>query len=111
MMHLTFADKSLLIDDATARALLLYTQLLAQGQDADSVTVKAVGADGQDVEAILLLDTGTPLMAETTHSTLNEPDNFDVLAYLNERIRQLQSPFSVQPQENEPSERWDDLEL
>ena len=71
MKHLTYADKSLLIDDATADALLEYAALLARVGDADSVSVSAYSADGQTVEATLLLDAGAPIMSETTHSTMS----------------------------------------
>lgn len=89
MKHLTFADKSLLIDDATADALIEYAALLVQHDTADSVDVHAFGADGDEVEAKLLLSAGAPLMAETSQTSLPEPDNHNVLTYIRAAIGRL----------------------
>jgi len=104
MKHLTYADKSLLIDDATADALLEYAALLARAGDADSVTVSAYGADGQSVEATLLLDAGAPVMSETTHSTMNEPENPTALSYLQEQIALRSSPPSIASEDRHPTD-------
>lgn len=104
MKHLTYSDKSLLLDDATADALLEYAALLARAGDADSVSVNAYGVDGQTVEATLLLDAGAPIMNETTNSTMNEPENPSALAYLREQIALRSSPPSITTEERHPTE-------
>jgi len=101
MKHLTYADKSLLIDDATADALLEYAAVLARTHDADTVTVAAYSTDGQDVEATLLLDTGAPIMNESSHSTMTEPDNGPALAYLREQIELRSAPPMISPEKPE----------
>ena len=104
MKHLTYADKSLLIDDATADALLEYAALLARAGDADSVSVSAYSADGQTVEATLLLDAGAPIMIETTHSTMSEPDNEPAQAYLQEQIALRSAPPSIASEDRHPTD-------
>jgi hypothetical protein len=88
-MHLTYADKSLLVGDDVAKALIEYAAALASARLGDSVTVRAYGADGEPVDAVLLLDTGAPIMAESTRSDLPEPENAEVYAYLREKMLDL----------------------
>jgi hypothetical protein len=88
-MHLTFADQSLLLDDAAAKLTVRYAAALASQGRADSVSVRAYGADGDKVEAVLLLDQGLTLMAETSHTDLPEPDNGDAVEYMQERLDAL----------------------
>ncbi|MBF4567487.1 hypothetical protein ITJ57_01810 [Plantibacter sp. VKM Ac-2880] len=111
MKHLTYSDKALLIDDATADALLEYAALLARAGDADSVSVTAYSGDGQTVEATFLLDAGAPLMCETTHSTMNEPDNAIPLSYLREQIALRSSPPSIASEERHPTDHGNAYDL
>lgn len=82
MKHLTYANKSLLVGDETADLLLEYAAALATGHAGDTVTVNAISSDGDDVEATLLLGQGSPVMAETSTTTVPEPDNTDANQYL-----------------------------
>ncbi len=111
MKHVTFADKSLLVDDQTADVILEYAALLARQGDADSVTIHAFSSDGQEVEATMLLDTGAPLMAETTHTSLPDPDNAEVLAYMREQVIRRSSPPPVVPEDEHMPASYEDLEL
>ena len=92
MKHVTFSDKSLLMDDETADALVHYAVLLATHGTADSVDVRAYGADGDSVTATMLLSEGASLMAETASSNLPGPDNTEALAYMRERMARLDAP-------------------
>lgn len=87
-MHVTMADKSLLIGDATSDLLIRYAALLGKTGSADSVSVRAISGDGDEVVAQILLNSGTTLMAETTRSSVPEPNNRDVDEYLRERLAQ-----------------------
>ena len=62
---MTYADKSLLVDDPSAGALLAYAAAVARAHTADTVQLHAVGSDGHTVEATYLLGEGAHLMAET----------------------------------------------
>lgn len=86
MKHLTMTDKSLLVGDETASLLLEYAALLGKSNSADTVTFHAFSSDGDEVEASLLLNSGTSVMIESTHTSLPEPGNADVEAYLRDRI-------------------------
>lgn len=99
MKHLTFADKSLLVGDEAADVLLEYAVLLADRGRADSVRLNAYGADGDEVVATFLLDAGTPLMAETSATSMNEPDNRHAIAQMRARIDELHSPPHALPAE------------
>ncbi|NQX37141.1 hypothetical protein [Herbiconiux sp. VKM Ac-2851] len=108
MKHITFAEKSLLVGDDAAEAITEYAAALAKHASADTVTLSAFGSDGQDVNATFVLDSGTVLMAETTHSSIPEPDNTDAVAYMREKTRLLVSPPSAGPHDQMPSSPEDD---
>jgi hypothetical protein len=80
------SEKSLLIGDAAVLLLLEYAALVAQTQGGDTVRVRAYGADGGEVIASFLLNSGTVLMAETSASTLPEPDNSAAELYLRDQL-------------------------
>jgi len=63
-----------------------YAARLADGQRADTVNIRAFGFDGAEVIATFLLDAGAPLMAETSSSTIAEPDNSDAIRYMQDKI-------------------------
>jgi hypothetical protein len=100
MKHVTYAEKSLLIGDEAADTLTKYAAVLANLGRADTVTLKAFGADGDDVEATFVLDQGTILMAETTHSSIPEPDNGEAVRGMRESMMRLSSPPPVLPAED-----------
>lgn len=91
MKHVTYADKSLLIGDATADTLIRYAAALTQHGTADSIEVQAISSDGDAVTATFLLGPGAPLMAETTTNTLPDPDNAGITQHMQERMEMLES--------------------
>jgi hypothetical protein len=109
--HVTFADKSILVDDQTADVILEYAALLARAGDADNVTIHGFNSDGQEVEATMLLDAGAPLMAESTHTSLPDPDNEAVLSYMREQVIRRSSPAPVAPENDHMPANYEDLDL
>ncbi len=111
MKHPTYADKSLLVGDDIADLMLEYAALLGSNSIADTVEVQAVGSDGDEVVANFLLGEGAPLMTETTHSTIPEPENLESEVYMREQIARPTSAAGPVPVEQ--SERgadcWEDL--
>lgn len=97
MMHLTFSDKSLLLGDQAAELVVEYAAALARGHSADTVKLTAYGADGDKVEATLLLDEGAPLMIETSSSDLPEPDNTPAIEHILARLAQLSATVQAVP--------------
>lgn len=110
MKHVTFADKSLLVGDEAADLLTEYSAAVARNHTADTVTLSGYGADGSDVEATFVLDQGTVLMAETTRSSMPEPDNTETERLMREKLSQLTSPAPVQP-DGAALPSYDDLDL
>jgi hypothetical protein len=86
------ADKSLLVGDVAADTIVEYAALLAQQSSADAVELHVVSGDGDEVVATLLLNSGTSLMIETTHSALPEPDNTEAITYMRQKMQLIQSP-------------------
>ncbi|WP_104131116.1 hypothetical protein [Cryobacterium sp. M91] len=86
MMNLTFVNKSLLVGDEVAELVVKYAATLARSGGADTVRLMAYGAGGDEVQALLLLSQGTPVMAETSHTDKPEPDNRDIVSYMRQRV-------------------------
>ena len=97
MKHLTYADKSLLVDDETAELIVKYAVALGAAGTADSVELRGFGADGDEVVGSFVLNGGTVLMAETVHTSMNDPENTAAIEYMRARLARLQSPPTVQP--------------
>jgi len=110
MMHLTFSDKDLVLGDEAAELVVAYAAALARTQSADTVKIHAYGSDGDKVEAMLLLDVGAPVMVETSHSDLPEPDNSEIERYMRGRLAQLSSPTQAMPIDADDSGVIDDFE-
>jgi hypothetical protein len=87
MKHITFGDKSLLVGDAVADALLQYAAFLAGGAKGDTVEIHAISSDGDEVVATFLLGPGVTMMAETANTKLPEPDNTAALEYMEKAQR------------------------
>jgi hypothetical protein len=85
----TYADKSMLVDDPAADALLAYAAAVARAHTADTVKLHAIGADGQKVEATFLLGEGAQLMAETASAELINLENTEAVEHMKKRISEL----------------------
>jgi hypothetical protein len=99
MKHISFADKTMFLDDETADALMEYAGLLAAEHSGDTVTVRAVGQDGNETDATFVLNMATNLIAESTNSTLDPPENPVALKYMLERIALIRDPPPGRPME------------
>ncbi|OUE28387.1 hypothetical protein BFL36_01460 [Clavibacter michiganensis] len=95
MKHITYAEKSLLMGDDAADALLEYAAALATHGRGDSVTLRALSSDGDEVDATFLLTAGSPLMAETATTTLPEPDNAGPVAAMLAAVARMERPEPV----------------
>jgi orotidine-5'-phosphate decarboxylase len=110
MKHVTFADKSLLVDDETADTMLQYAAALARNGGADAVDIHAYSSDGDEVIATLLLDAGAQIMAETSSTSLPGPDNTEALSYMREQLARL-SPIAATPVDHKSLGSYEDLDL
>jgi hypothetical protein len=99
MKHVTYAQKSLLVGDAMADVLLEYAAQLACDGHAAAVDVRAISGDGDEVMATFLVGSGAPLMAETSTTTLPEPDNAELVDRLQADIARRHRPAEIQPEE------------
>lgn len=97
MKHITYANKSLLVGDEAADVLLEYAAVLARAGSGDQIILNAIGADGDEVAATLLLDPGISIMAESTTATFQEPDNSSAVAHMREQMRALTTPRVARP--------------
>lgn len=95
MKHVTFAEKSLLVGDEAADLLLEFARLIGQRGGSDLVTMRAIGPDGNDVDATFLINASTVMMAETASAQLSEPDNADAEDYMSARIDEITRLYSL----------------
>lgn len=103
MKHLTYAQKSLLVGDELADALLEYAAMVAASGGADNVEIRGYGVDGEEVVGTLMIGNGIDLMAESTTSPLPEPDNAAALEYLRSRGAAIEKDNHHQPVPGDPS--------
>ena len=81
MKHVTYADKALLIDDEAADWLMEYARALGESHMTDSVTLRGIGMDGNEVT---VLDLKLPSYQIVNLSAGIEWDNgLEVVAYVN----------------------------
>ncbi|HEY8589546.1 MAG TPA: hypothetical protein VIL55_08340 [Naasia sp.] len=111
MKHITYADKSILTGEDIADLLVDYAALLTNKGMGDSVTIKGFSDRGEDVEANMLLSEGAPILAETVHSSLPEPDNAEAVEYVRRRVMLLSNPPTVVPEDDKMPAAYEDLDL
>lgn len=96
MRHVSFGDKTLLMGDDIAQALVEYARVLGNESRADSVTVKAIGPDGNTVDVTFLLNAATMLVSESTNSGVEPPANDEAVRYIGESIERIRRPPAAQ---------------
>ncbi len=99
MKHLSFADKTVFVGDEAADLLVEYAALLGATQSADSVRLRAVGQDGNEVEVDFVLNASTNLASESTNVTMDPPANVEAVAYMRRKIELLRNPPPAQPED------------
>jgi hypothetical protein len=97
MKHVTYANKSLLMDDDAADLLAEYAAVLGTNDQADAVHVRAIGSDGNEVDATIVLNSSSDLVIESTNSSAEAPDNDAAVAYMRDAVLRISSPPNVQP--------------
>jgi len=97
MMHVTFADKSVLLGDEVASLLIEYTAVLAEAGPAHDVSLTAYSSDGQKVTAKFALSGGAAILAESTQTDLSSPDNVEAETYLRQQILSRKASGQVGP--------------
>ncbi|MBW9095381.1 hypothetical protein JNB62_17000 [Microbacterium jejuense] len=97
MKHLSYSDKAVFLDDETADLLLEYTGLLAAERGGDTVTVRAVAQDGNEVHLTVVLNAATSMAGESTNSDMVPPSNAVAVEYLREKIALIRTPPVARP--------------
>jgi hypothetical protein len=98
MKRITFADRTVLVTDETSDTLVEYAALLGASHTADTVRIRAIGLDGDDVTVDLVLNAATNMIAESTHSSTEPPPNTEAIAYMRERLDVLRHGQPASPQ-------------
>jgi hypothetical protein len=112
MKHVTFGEKTVLVGDAAADALIEYGAAVARTGSADVVRLRVVSASGEDAVATFLLDSGTSIVTETVSIDAAEPENRETVDRIRERLERLaheDSPSNVEVA-GETIPRLDDFE-
>jgi hypothetical protein len=94
---MTYSDRSLLVGDEVADLAIAYAAVLGRNATADTVTLNAIGADGNEVVATFLFHMGTVMAVQTTSSRLPEPDNAPAVSYMRAQMERLKIPRPVSP--------------
>ena len=96
MKHVTYAEKSLLMDDESAETLIEYAAALASSGGADRVRLRAVGSDGNDVEVEFLLNSATVLIVESASARLEPEPNPAAVRWMKSKMDRIKNPPSAQ---------------
>lgn len=97
MRDLRYGAKALLVDDELADSLVEYAAALARSNGSDTVTIRALGTDGNEVEATMLLNANSQIIAETVTTQALAPSNHEVVAYLKVHTLLINNPPPIQP--------------
>ena len=92
MKHVTYADKALFLDDESADWLMEYARALGVAGMTDSISLRVIGVDGNEVDATFLLNPNTELVTQTTRNSLDDPKNDAAVGYMQERTRLIVAP-------------------
>lgn len=103
MKLLQYADEHWLIGNDAAKALVEYAVALANDGRADSVDVRMLNPTGRIQTVSLLVGPATMLTLTDSDSEADEPDNTEPIALMTERTRQLTTPPTAQPYEQDTS--------
>ena len=107
MRRINYGAVAYLVGDNVADLLVRYTAVLSSKGDADAVDIEVLGPDGNPETATFALGPGILMTAETTRSELIEPDNSNIVAYMEQRL----SRFSAGTYDHIAEEMVDDLHL
>ena len=97
MKHVTYGEKTLLVNEDIADALVEYARVIADQQGSDTVTVPGIASDGNRTEATFLLQPGIALVAETGDEELLMKVDPGVVEELRDRIDKVRNPPTAQP--------------
>jgi hypothetical protein len=86
MKHVWFGQKAVFLGDDAADALISYAAHVAQIGTGDSVDMRGINTEGNEITTTFLLNAGTTLTAETTSFNLPDPDNAASIEYIRGRI-------------------------
>jgi hypothetical protein len=85
--HVWFGQKAIFLGDDAADALVSYAAHVAQLHTGDSIDMRGINTEGNEITTTFLLNGGTALTAETTNMELPEPDNARAIAYIRDRVK------------------------
>lgn len=70
MKHVTYTHMAIFLDDDAADWMMEYARALGSAGMTDSITLRGIGMDGNEVDATFLLNSSTELVTQTTNNTL-----------------------------------------
>ena len=106
MKLINYGDAAWLLGDEAAELLMDYSVMMARVNNADSVNVTMLDAEGSAQNLNILIGPATMMTSRETDSTYPEPENAATVAEVRAKIAAIESPPSVQPthqQESDPA--------
>jgi hypothetical protein len=104
MKLLTYSDKSVLVGDEAADALVRFAAFIADKGRADAISLNVIAPDGEAIVTSFILGSGIAVMAESTNSPLPEPDNADAVHVMNTKMEELAMPRALPDSEPWPED-------
>lgn len=97
MKLVTYGERSLLMSNECADALIEYAAALGAEGLAATVSMSAIGPEGEEEFVTFLLNPATTMLVESATSHRILPANDDVVRFMRERTRLLREPPPAQP--------------
>lgn len=110
MKRIIYGETSWLVGDDAADTVLLYAVELAQRDSAASVDLTVLDGAGAEQTVKFLIGPATMMMAETTWSSLPEPDNSTAVDRMRELLElMVHPPNAAAAGERGPTDYFGDL--
>lgn len=108
MKQITYAGKSLLVDDEAGAYLFEYARLLVRDGGSDVVSLRGISSEGNEAELTFLLGGSASIVAATADASIPLPSNAASVATMRARIELIEHPPAISPQWHpRPQLDWD----
>ncbi|MEU1970236.1 hypothetical protein ABZ477_01110 [Microbacterium sp. NPDC019599] len=102
MKHVSYGEKSLLMDDESADTLIEFASMVAASGGGDTVTLRAINMEGNETDVTFLLDGATMLAVQSATTRAHAPTNDGAVLEMREKIDLMENPPVGLPDHDRP---------
>lgn len=90
--HVSYTDKSMLMDDESADCLIRFAAVLGNAARAETVTLEAISGDGNVAAVTFLLNNATVLAVESATGGGSPPRNDEAVSWMRDQMDAIEHP-------------------